>query len=136
MKQIGCLLCLLCLTAVGATAQDAVKADPKHYKVEYEDAQIRVVRIKYGPHEKSVMHEHPLGTCTIFLTDEHVKDITPDGKTSEDKNKAGTVACTPPKPGKELHQPENLSDQPLEIILVERKVKPAAAKPGKAAKRR
>lgn len=136
MKQLGFLMILLCLTAVGAMAQDATKVDPKHYKVEYEDNQIRVVRIKYGPHEKSVMHEHPIGGCAINLTDEHTKHITPDGKSSEDTHKAGTVTCEPAKAGKQVHQPENLSDQPLELILVEHKSKPGAAKPGKATKSR
>ena len=136
MRQIGFLMTLLCLTAVGAMAQDATKVDPQHYKVEYEDARIRVVRIKYGPHEKSVMHEHSIGNCSIYLTDMHIKDITPDGKNAEEKVKAGTVECSPSKAGKQVHQPENLSDQPLELILVEHKVKSAAAKPGKAAKSR
>jgi hypothetical protein len=35
------------------TAEDPVKVDPKHYKVEFENDRVRVVRIKYGPGEKS-----------------------------------------------------------------------------------
>ena len=46
---------LLCLAALPLAAQDPVKVDPKHYKVELENAQVRVLRIHYGPHEKSVM---------------------------------------------------------------------------------
>ena len=34
-----------------AHAQDAAKVDPKHYKVEFENDQVRVLRISYGPHE-------------------------------------------------------------------------------------
>src|SRR2546422_5729557 len=41
-----------------AGAPDAVKVDPKHYKVELENDRVRVVRITYGPREKSVMHGH------------------------------------------------------------------------------
>jgi len=33
-------------------AQDPVKVDSKHYTVEFENAQVRVLRIKVGPHEK------------------------------------------------------------------------------------
>jgi len=40
-------------------AQDAVKVDGKHYKVMFENDQVRVLHITYGPGEKSVMHEHP-----------------------------------------------------------------------------
>ena len=39
-----------------ALAQDATKVDPKHYKVISENAQVRVLRIHYGPHETSVRH--------------------------------------------------------------------------------
>jgi quercetin dioxygenase-like cupin family protein len=38
---------------------DAVKADPKHYKVEFENEKVRVLRITYGPNERSEMHTHP-----------------------------------------------------------------------------
>jgi polyisoprenoid-binding protein YceI len=44
-------LALFALSAP-AMAQDAVKVDPKHYKVEFENDKIRVLRVNYGPHEK------------------------------------------------------------------------------------
>ena len=43
---------LLCLAALPLAAQDPVKVDPKHYKVELENKQVRVLRINYGPREK------------------------------------------------------------------------------------
>jgi azurin len=50
----------LCLSAAAVvSAQDAVRVDAKHYKVESEDAHVRVLRVHYGPHEKSVMHSLP-----------------------------------------------------------------------------
>src|ERR1700680_4612662 len=67
------------LTAATASAQDATKVDPKHYKVEFENDQVRVLRISYGPHEKSVMHSHPAG-LVVYLTDARGKITTPDGK--------------------------------------------------------
>ncbi|MGA8149381.1 MAG: hypothetical protein WB952_00270, partial [Terriglobales bacterium] len=54
------------------TADDPVKVDPKHYKVEFENDRVRVVRIKYKPGEKSVMHSHP-ESVAVFLTDAHSK---------------------------------------------------------------
>lgn len=107
--------CCLAL-ATAAWAQDPVKVDPRHYKVELENANVRVLRINYGPHEKSVMHYHP-SSVAIFLTDIHSRFTTPDGKTEERREKAGQVVKTPA--GK--HLPENLSDQPFELILVELK---------------
>jgi hypothetical protein len=40
-------------------AQDPVHVDPRHYTVEFENDQVRGLRIRYGPHEKSVMHGIP-----------------------------------------------------------------------------
>jgi quercetin dioxygenase-like cupin family protein len=93
--------------------------------VEHEDSQVRVLRIRYGPGEKSVMHEHPAGVA-VFLTDSHVKFTLPDGKTTESHVKAGDVQLE--AGGK--HLPENMGDKPLEVILVELKGKPAMAKAG------
>lgn len=62
----------MCLAAATATAQDPVKGDSKHCKVEFENAQVRVLRIHYGPHEKSMMHDHPPGVL-VFLTDGTLK---------------------------------------------------------------
>ncbi len=62
-----CWLCgAVCLIASSAMAQDPVKVDPKHYKVEFENAQVRVLRIRYGPHEKSVMHDHPDSVAVLL----------------------------------------------------------------------
>lgn len=115
------LSCALSLAALPAVAQDPTKVDPQHYKVESENEQVRVLRIHYGPHEKSVMHGHP-GSVAVFLTDLHTKFTYPDGKTDEMQAKAGETRWT--KAGK--HLPENLSDKPMDLILVE--LKPKAAK--------
>ena len=99
-------------------AQDAVKVDPKHYKVEFENDQVRVLRITYGPKEKSVMHEHP-NAVAIFLTEINGKFTFPDGTTQDNKSQAGMTLWTPA--GK--HLPENVGDKPFELILVEMKNK-------------
>jgi quercetin dioxygenase-like cupin family protein len=114
---------LFVLAEKPAMGQDPVKVDPKHYKVEFENDQVRVLRITYGPHEKSVMHDHPAAQV-IYLTDAHVKFGLPGGKSEEQQGKAGQTAWAPG--GK--HLPENLSDKRLEGILVELKAKPAKAK--------
>ena len=123
MARVFLLAASLCLAASLAQAQDPVRVDPKHYKVEFENARVRVLRITYGPHEKSVMHDHP-GGVAIFLTDHHVKFTYPDGRTEERDAKAGQSLWN--EAGK--HLPENTSDNSLELILVELKAKPAAAK--------
>jgi len=76
------------------TADDPVKVDPKHYKVEFENDRIRVLRIRYGAGEKSVMHSHP-ESIAVFLTDARGKFTYPDGKTEDINAKAGTVQHMP-----------------------------------------
>ena len=128
MRRIFFLTLFVLAAAVPALAQDPVKVDAKHYKVEFENSRVRVLRIKYGPHEKSVMHRHP-NAVAIFVTDANGKFTFPNGKTQDINSKAGATQWTPGG----LHLPENTSDQPFEVILVElktRKHKPAAKKPG------
>jgi quercetin dioxygenase-like cupin family protein len=110
------LLAAWIAAATSAYAQDAVTADPKHYKVEFENDQVRVLRVRYGPGEKSVMHHHPANVA-VFLTDVQAKFTLPDGKSEPASVKAGTTRTSPA----ETHLPESTGDQPFELILVELK---------------
>jgi quercetin dioxygenase-like cupin family protein len=107
------------LAGVTASAQDAAKVDPKHYKVEFENDQVRVLRITYGPHEKSVMHSHPAGVV-VYLTDASAKFTMPGGATKAAVAKAGSVVWV----DSTVHLPENTGDKPFEVIEVELKSKP------------
>ena len=101
-----------------AVAQDPTQVDAKHYRVTFENYQVRILRISYGPHEKSVMHEHP-NSIAVFLTDGRIKFTLPDGKSEERDVKAGQSVWN--IAGK--HQPENLGDRPFEVVLIEMKTK-------------
>lgn len=111
-------LFVLALAVPSVLAQDPVKVDSKHYKVEFENSQVRVLRVKYGPHEKSVMHWHPNAIAT-FVTDMTGKFTFPNGKTQDVTAKAGETRWTPAG----RHLPENTTDQPFELILVELKTR-------------
>jgi len=106
-------------------AQDAVKVDAKHYSVMSENAQVRILKVHYGPHEKSIMHSHP-ATVAVFLNDAKGKFTFPDGKSRDFAVKAGEAMYS----AAETHLPENTGDQPLDVIVIELKSKPA--KPAKA----
>ena len=99
-------------------AQDAAKVDPKHYKVEFENDEVRVLRISYGPNEKSKMHSHPEGVV-VFLTDGTLKMNLPEGESKKMDPNAGQVIWTK----KSKHQPENMGDKPFEAIQIEMKTK-------------
>lgn len=96
---------------------DPVKLDPKHYKVEFENAQVRVIRAKIGPHESVPMHEHKLNRVGVYLTDQDFNVTTKDGKVTHVTHKAGDTQWSAPA----VHREENLSDKPFEIIAVEMK---------------
>ena len=107
----------LCVLATDiAVAQDPTKVDAEHYKVAFENDQVRILKIMYKPKEKSVMHEHP-NAIAVFLTDGQIKFNLPDGKTQELSVKAGQSQWTPA--GK--HLPENVGDNPFEVVLIELK---------------
>ena len=130
MRRVLFLVAIVCLATFTAKAQDPVKVDPKHYKVEFENDQVRVLRATYGPHYKGVMHEHP-ASVLIALTDSHTKEIFPDGKEADRQLKAGEVRWRDVL----KHASENLGDKPTESIVVELKGKAAKAKPPAAKKK-
>lgn len=88
---------------------------------------VRVLRVKVGAGEKSIMHRHP-DAVTIFMTDVNGKFTFPNAPTQDRSRKAGDVLWTPAI----THQPENVGDQPFEIILVELKSKVPARSSQKA----
>ncbi len=116
MRALWMALALVPLAAGPALAQDPVVVDSAHYKVEFENEHVRVLRITYGPNESSVMHYHPAGVA-VFLVDQKVQFTLPDGETVEVENRAGEAIWV--EAGK--HLPRNMTDQPLELILVELK---------------
>src|SRR6266852_5054043 len=88
MRRLLFLLALVCLIVSTGKAQDPAKVDPKHCKVEFENAEVRVLRWHVGPHEKIPMHGHP-AYIQISLTDQRGRFTLPDGTTKEDEAKAG-----------------------------------------------
>jgi hypothetical protein len=86
------------------TKLDPVVVDPKHYKVELENDQVRVLRIHYGPRENGAMHEHILNRVVTYLTD-------------HSNAKAGEVHLS----GAATHTEENAFDQAVERVAVELK---------------
>ncbi len=98
---------------------DPIEVDPQHYSVEFENEKVRVLRIRYGVGEKSQMHGHP-DSVAVVLSDGRVKFEFPGGEPRELDIKAGD--CDWQSAGD--HQPENVGDAPIEVLLIE--IKPPA----------
>ena len=99
-------------------AQDATVKDPKHYKVEFENDEVRILRITYGPGETSVMHSHPKGVA-FFVTDYEATFELSDGQVIEVSGKAGSTMWNDAA----QHLPTNTGKKPMEVIQVEFKSK-------------
>jgi hypothetical protein len=97
------------------TKLDPPKLDPKHYKVEFENDQVRVIRAHMGPHESVPLHEHTLNRVTVFLTDQNIKSTDSEGKVQVGTHKAGEAIWSTPI----THKEENLNAAPFEVIAVE-----------------
>jgi quercetin dioxygenase-like cupin family protein len=82
--------------------------------VEIENAWVRVLRVKVAPREKSPAHTHP-ASVAVYLTDAHLRI---NGK--EVTRKAGDGAWFEA----DNYTDESLSDQPIEVIVME--LKPGA----------
>ena len=95
---------------------DPVSVDSGHYKAEFENDRVRVLRITYGAGEESVMHYHPDGVA-VFLNDQQTEFTLPDGSTETMDVKAGTQVFTPAG----QHLPKNIGEGPVELVLVELK---------------
>ena len=83
---------------------DPTVVDAKHYKVEFENDRVRVLRIHYDPHEKGQLHEHILNRVVLYLNDQ-------SGAKADDVHMSGAAT----------HTEQNASDQPADRIAVELK---------------
>lgn len=99
---------------------DPTVLDPDHYTTEFENEAVRIVRIKYGAGEESVMHFHP-DSVAVFLTDIEGEMTMPDGSTEQFADSAGNAVFTPAGD----HQPKNTSDSAWEVLEIELKPRDA-----------
>lgn len=83
---------------------DPAKVDSKHYSLEFENDQVRVLRVRFGPREKGVLHDHKLDHIVVYLTDQA-------------RGKAGEVKLDGPM----THTEENPLDHAVERIAIDLK---------------
>lgn len=118
LTRVWPLTVLAVLAIASASAQDPVKVDdnPKHYRVELENDQVRVLHVHLGPKETSPMHQHP-PSVVISQSDVRLRFVYPDGKTEERATTAGAIRFR----AAVTHAAENLSDGDFDAIEVELK---------------
>ena len=110
--------CAVVFLFIAAEAQTSAAPDPEHETVELENEQVRVIRVRIAPHSKSPMHAHS-NRVVIPLTMQRSKATTSEGQVDERTRRPGQVFWA----NANRHMTENLSDDPLETIIVEIKVR-------------
>lgn len=84
------------------TKLDPPVVDPQHYKVDFENDQVRVLRIHFNPKEVGAQHEHILNRVVFYLNDQ--------GRTKADDVRVAGAA---------VHAEQNDGDTPADRIAVE-----------------
>ena len=102
---------------VPAGPLDPVKVDPKRYQVLLDNAQVRVLRATYAPHDTGVLHQHDRDRVTVYLTDSELRITGADGKVETRRTQRGQAGWG----GVAKHQEQNVSATPFEVIAVELK---------------
>ena len=98
-----------------AIAEDATVVAPNHYKVEFENDKVRVIRITYGPGEEAAMHEHP-DAVLVNLSNFTVQFTLADGAMPPaEPATAGSVAWA----AAAMHSAKNVGSGRAEALLIE-----------------
>jgi hypothetical protein len=84
------------------TKLDPAVVDAKHYKIEFENEQVRILRVHYDPHDKGQEHEHILNRVVLYVNDQ-------TGAKADDVRIMGAG----------IHTEQNIGDQPADRIAVE-----------------
>ena len=66
--------------ATPSQPQPGKDSDPKHYRIEFENEKVRVLRITYGPYGKSVMHAHPHSLASFLPMETSGSRMRTEGK--------------------------------------------------------
>jgi hypothetical protein len=83
---------------------DPLTVDPQHYKLEWENERVRVLRVRFGPMEKGQLHEHTFSNVVVYLNDQA-------------RGKLGEARMDGPR----THSEENPLDRSVERVSVDLK---------------
>jgi len=112
-KMFGILVLLYLVAISTGSAQDPLKVESTHYKLAFENEAVQVVYIHYGPHEKSLLHQHPAGVV-VNLTDGHLRFTDQNGTVQEVRAIHGEARWFPAF----RHRVENLSNTAYDGVYI------------------
>src|SRR5688572_32368542 len=106
--------------AVGVSAQEGTVTLPRNYKVQFENAWVKVTAVRYGPNEKLPGHAHtPNPAAYVYLNDGPPVIFRHVGGSAATRaaTTAGTVRVY--RGLEEVHEVENTGNAPSEFLRVE-----------------
>jgi len=116
MKKNILVVGMSILAVVMAKAQDPAKVDPRHYKVIFNNPQVRILDVRLKPGEKTPMHSHP-NLVVYSLTGGTIKSTTADGKTTTVMTKPGQIGWR----NAQTHTSENVGKTEIHALGIELK---------------
>ena len=116
MKKLILVVGMSTLAAGIAKAQDPAKVDPRHYKVIFNNPQVRILDVRLKPGEKTPMHSHP-NLVVYSLTGGTIKSTTADGKTTTVMTKPGQIGWR----NAQTHTSENVGKTEIHALRIELK---------------
>jgi hypothetical protein len=118
---------IVTLASATLVAQDAITTLPDNYKLQFENAWVKVTRVHYPAHAKVPAHTHTALACAyVYLNDSGPVVFKHVGA------EYGAITRPPVKAGSfrlfrgvdEIHEVENLSAEPSHFLRVEFKTDP------------
>lgn len=100
-------------------ALDPLKVAPRNYRVEFENQQVRVVRVRIPAKGAIPRHEHAANRVSIALTPARIQVTRDDGGKTEAVFAAGEARWGTPG----VHAEQNLLDTPAELVMIDLKSK-------------
>lgn len=112
LKRIAAALAVYMIGSI-TLAQDPMVVAPTHYRLAFENDEVQVVNVHYGPHEKSKLHSHP-GGVVVYISSGHLKFTDENGNVKEVRATPGESRFFPPF----RHTVENLTDKPFDAVYI------------------
>ena len=107
---------------VGVSAQEGSVTLPKNYRVQFENAWVKVTAVRYGPNEKLPGHTHtPNPSAYVYLNDGGPVVFRHVGGPAATRAATKAGAFRVYKGLEEVHEVENTSSVPSEFLRVELK---------------
>jgi hypothetical protein len=96
-------------------ALDPLKVAAGIYRREFENDQVRVLRVRIKPGQSIPRHEHVTNRVTIALTPARIRLTKADGSVVESRFEAGEARWGQP----DTHSEQNEMKEPIELILID-----------------